>query len=53
MRQPKNTTQKLRKTLDKKEMSQTTVYKLTNEKNEKVIGSKEKQNKKQKAKNDK
>jgi len=46
MRQPKNTTQKLRKTLDKKEMSQTTtVYKLTNEKNEKVIGSKEKQNK--------
>lgn len=32
-------------------MSKTTVYKLTNENYEKVIGSKEKQNKKRKIKN--
>jgi len=35
----------------RKKMSKTTVYKLTNENYEKVIGSKEKQNKKRKIKN--
>jgi len=35
----------------RKKMSKTTVYKLTNENYKKVIGSKEKQNKKRKIKN--